>query len=70
MIIEPVTSTQIHILQTPPNPDWDEGIRKPMIDIDEYHRRWKIRVGLYRITIAENGDLLLINGKEWKGEKK
>ena len=85
MIIEPLQTERILIRQTPPNPDWDEGIRKPLIDITEYNTRWGIDIyhirehllcGFYYITVDAKGKLYIdteedvyLNGKLYRKEQ-
>jgi hypothetical protein len=69
MLIEPANSFTLCIKATPPNPDWDEGIRLSQITVREETRKWVISVGLYGIIIDYKGQLF-INGDIYKKPEK
>jgi len=42
-----------------PNPDYDTGVRLPLLDISQYDTGWSIDVGLFKIVIKADGKLYI-----------
>jgi hypothetical protein len=59
MQIEPIQTERIRVRAEKPNPDYDTGVRLPLLDISEYTTRWGINTGLFRFVIEANGDLYI-----------
>ena len=45
MKIEPMQTERIRITAAKPNPDYDTGVRLPLLDISEYETQWGIDFG-------------------------
>ena len=59
MKIEPIQTERIRIMAEKPNPDYDTGVRLPLLDISQYDTGWSIDVGLFKIVIKADGKLYI-----------
>jgi hypothetical protein len=64
MKIEPIQTERIQITGKEQNPEWDTGVRLPILDISEYSTGWGISAGFFEIVLKADGKLY-IDGVEY-----